>query len=165
MPGPQRLQTQGLGYEPRRGGPGDLDVLFRCRARMFATFCDTDPVVLARADHAFWGPALAREEAAFWLAEDGDGAAVACCAATLQRLPPKPFALAGVQAYVSSMWTEPEHRRRGLAGMLLRRAVEFAASRGAALVSLHASEAGRGLYAAHGFAGTNEMRLPLTARA
>ena len=146
-------------YSIREAGAGDLAVLFGFRAGMFASFCDTDPVRLAAADAAFFGETMARGEAAAWLAEDEDGTAVACCAVSLYRLPPKPFALHGVYAYVSSMWTEPEHRRRGLGGRLLAVAVERARERGASHVCLHASELARPLYESFGFQGTNEMRM------
>lgn len=161
MSGHQRLQARPVNCSVRRAGAGDLPALSVLRARMFATFCATDLAALAGADEAFFGPALARGEAAAWLAEDEAGRPVACGAATVCRLPPKPFALGGLYVYVSSMWTEPEHRRRGLGGKLLDAALEYARGLGAEHVFLHATDAGRPLYASRGFAGTNEMRLAL----
>ena len=62
-------------------------------------------------------------------------------------------------AYVSSMYTEPEHRRKGLGGRLLQTALEFARSRGVGGITLHAAAGAVTLYESFGFNSTNEMRL------
>lgn len=145
----------------RPGGPGDLDQLSLLRSRMFATFCETDAPALAEADREFFLPALSRGEAAFWLAETSEGQAVACGAVSLYRLPPKPFSLGVVYAYLSSMWTEPEFRRQGLGRQILERAVVFARHQGASYLTLHSTDAGRTLYTGFGFGPTPELRLKL----
>ncbi|MBU1001102.1 MAG: GNAT family N-acetyltransferase [Proteobacteria bacterium] len=146
----------------RSGGLGDLGLLSSLRARMFATFYETDALVLAEADREFFLSALSRGEAAFWLAEIGEGLTVACGAVSLYRLPPKPFALGTVQAYLSSMWTEPEYRRQGLGRQILERAVAFARQQGASHLTLHSTDAGRSLYTGFGFGPTPELRLKLS---
>ena len=161
MSGPQRLQAQGIDYVLRRGRKDEIGVLSGFRARMFATFYETDPQALARDDEAFFGPALERGEAAFWFVEDEGGARVACCAASMYRLPPKPFARKGLYVYVSSMWTEPEHRRRGLGGAMLARCEAYAREHEACFLSLHPTAAGRPVYEGFGFEGAPEMRKPL----
>ncbi|BBD08136.1 GNAT family N-acetyltransferase [Desulfovibrio ferrophilus] len=146
--------------EIRRGGPDDLKTLSMLRARMFATFYDTDPQTLAAADQDFFLSAMSRGDAAFWLAED-EARAVACGALSLYHLPPKPFSLKTPYAYLSSMWTEPEYRRQGVGRQIMELAVEFARQCGASHLSLHSTEAGRSVYSRFGFDPTNEMRLPL----
>lgn len=161
MSGSQRLQAQGVTYTLRRGRIDELGVLYAFRSRMFATFHETDIEAMAREDAAFFGPVMERGEGAFWLAEDGGGTPVASCAATLYRLPPKPFARNGLYAYVSSMWTDLGHRRRGLARALLERAEAFARKREACFMALHATKAGRPVYASSGFEDVPEMRKAL----
>lgn len=73
---------------------------------------------------------------------------------------PNPLTPTPVRAYISSMYTEPGWRRRGLATLVLRELLEHCRRRNA-LVELHATEQARSLYARHGFtprAGNLEMR-------
>ena len=161
MSGSQRLQAQGMTYALRRGRGDEIGVLSGFRARMFATFYETDPEALARDDEAFFGPALERGEGAFWLLEDEGGAPVGSCAATMYHLPPKPFARTGLYVYVSSMWIDPEHRRRGLGKAMLARCEAFAREHEACFLVLHPTAAGRPVYEGFGFEGAPEMRKPL----
>jgi len=57
-----------------------------------------------------------------------------------------------------NVYTEPEWRRRGIARELVVVLMQWAAEAGADQLVLHASDAGRPLYASLGFAATNEMR-------
>lgn len=57
-----------------------------------------------------------------------------------------------------NVYTEPECRRRGVARALVVALMRWGAEQGVDQVVLHASDAGRSLYASLGFAGTNEMR-------
>jgi len=59
------------------------------------------------------------------------------------------------------MYTEPEHRRRGLARRLMEAMIGWCREEGYASLFLHASDEGRALYAALGFSPTNEMRRRL----
>ena len=65
------------------------------------------------------------------------------------------------RAYVLNMYTEPAHRRRGLAKRVLEAIVVWCREQGFKVVLLHASDAGRPLYRQFGFEPTNEMRLLL----
>jgi len=161
MSGSRRLPAPHLNLSVIEVGPADVPRLSALRAKMFATFVDTDPVVLAEADLAFFVPALAAGEAAAWLIQDQDGRAVCSCAVSLYRLPPKPFSLPGLYAHVTSLWTEPEYRRQGLASGLLDRALAFARQSGALHATLHATDKGRPLYEGLGFSLTSEMRQVL----
>jgi GNAT superfamily N-acetyltransferase len=76
-----------------------------------------------------------------------------------QRVPPTVRNLEGIQAYALGMYVVPELRRRGVAMELMSRTVGCAAERGAALVTLHASELGLPLYERMGFTLTSEMRF------
>ena len=63
------------------------------------------------------------------------------------------------QALIMNVFVEPTHRRGGIASILTNAAIEFAREKGAASVTLHASQKGRALYEKLGFAPTHEMRL------
>lgn len=57
-----------------------------------------------------------------------------------------------------NVYTEPRWRRRGVARELVVTLMRWAAEQGIDQMVLHASDAGRALYASLGFAATNEMR-------
>ncbi|MBK6886361.1 MAG: GNAT family N-acetyltransferase [Tetrasphaera sp.] len=76
-------------------------------------------------------------------------------------LPPNMHTALPRRGYILNMYVDPPHRGRGLARRLLDGAVEVCRSHGVDVVTLHASDAGRPLYAASGFTATNEMRLTL----
>jgi GNAT superfamily N-acetyltransferase len=59
------------------------------------------------------------------------------------------------------MFTEPEHRRRGLARLLMDTIVTWCRAEGLRFLYLHASDEGRPLYQSLGFVPSNEMRLQL----
>ena len=85
-----------------------------------------------------------------WIAElNGEVVAVGTLAFFLR--PPYPQNLEGNEAYLLNMFTLPAYRKRGAAGAILEAAMEYAASNGYKKVWLHATEAGRPLYAKAGF--------------
>jgi GNAT superfamily N-acetyltransferase len=59
------------------------------------------------------------------------------------------------------MFTEEDHRRKGLARKLLRAAIDFGKASGLRYVKLHASDYGIPLYESEGFEAWNEMSLDL----
>ena len=58
---------------------------------------------------------------------------------------------------VVNVYTEREHRGQGVARALMRAVMKWASTLGSDRVVLHASDAGRPLYASLGFNPTNEM--------
>jgi GNAT superfamily N-acetyltransferase len=80
----------------------------------------------------------------------------------VRPLMPRPGYLRGEpEALILSMWTEPTHRGRGLATLVVEKMLAWCRARGIRRVTLHASEMGRPIYARLGFQPTNEMRLEL----
>lgn len=66
------------------------------------------------------------------------------------------------RAHISSMSTDREHRRRGLAGAILDDLLEECADRGVEVIGLHATPQGRSIYERRGFRTRDdnpEMRL------
>jgi GNAT superfamily N-acetyltransferase len=95
-----------------------------------------------------------------WLAEEG-GSAVAGGAVIISPWPAHPYDLECRRATILNVYTDRDHRRRGIARQLMRTMIDWCQSEGFARITLHASEDGRHLYQSLGFEPTNEMRLKL----
>jgi GNAT superfamily N-acetyltransferase len=84
----------------------------------------------------------------------------------VRPLMPRPGHVRGEpEALILSMWTDPAHRRRGLATCVLEAMLDWCRRRGIRRVTLHASAQGRPIYERMGFTQTNEMRLELQVAA
>lgn len=150
-----------IGYTIRRAGLDDIPALIELRAKMFATFVDDEVKIAAMNEYSsgYFRKKIDEDQFIAWVAEDEDGEVVACAALSFYYLPPKPFNLAGKYGYISSMYTEEGHRRKGLARQLLQEALDYAQEEGLKMVKLHAAEAGVSLYESVGFKKWNEMAL------
>jgi len=95
-----------------------------------------------------------------WLVEGSDGV-VAGGGVILLQFQPHPMDPRPQRAWVVNMFTEPEHRRRGLARLLMDTIVTWCRAEGLRFLYLHASDEGRALYESLGFVPTNEMLLEL----
>lgn len=62
---------------------------------------------------------------------------------------------------IVNVYTQPDHRRKGLARQLMTRLIDIAHEEKYPVLQLHASGAGRPLYESMGFLNTNELRLVL----
>ncbi len=94
------------------------------------------------------------------LSGEPGGALVASGVVQFETHLPNPLTPTPIRAYISSMYTEPTWRRRGLATLVLRELLKQCRRRNA-LVELHAAEEARSLYLKHGFTprgGNLEMR-------
>jgi len=105
---------------------------------------------------------LDSHEVAAYLAEV-DGAPAGIGALSIYEVPPSP-GMSGTEAYVSSMYTEPRFRGRGVARAVLAELLAFAHAAGVrGRVWLRTTEAGRPLYLAAGFTPRDyfmQLRLP-----
>lgn len=72
--------------------------------------------------------------------------------------PPHPHHEDAGRGYLLNIYTEPDHRRKGLARWLVTTALEAAGDQRLALVTLHATSMGEPLYAQLGFEPSNEMQ-------
>ncbi len=85
-----------------------------------------------------------------WLALDGDDI-IGTSGMSVVEKPPYFGCPSGRIGLLSSMFTKPEYRRRGIAKQLLSRAVEEAGSCGCGTVQITASDMGVLLYSDFGF--------------
>jgi GNAT superfamily N-acetyltransferase len=152
------------GYTIRRATVADAAIVAHHRVAMFrdmGVLADPEASTLHAASEAYLTAALQRSEYLGWVVE-AQGQVVAGGGALIRPLLPRPGCPQGsAEAYVLNVYTEPAHRRRGLARQLMRVIIGWCMARGITRVSLHASDDGRPLYAAMGFLQTNEMRLEL----
>ena len=158
------------GYASRRATVADAGVIARHRVAMFrdmGVLVEREAPALHAASEAYLTAALRSGEYLGWVVE-AQGQVVAGGGALIRPLLPRPgCSQDSTEAYVLNVYTEPGHRRRGLARQLMRVILEWCTAQGITRVSLHASDDGRPLYVAMGFLQTNEMRLelqPLAAR-
>jgi len=96
--------------------------------------------------------------------EPGESGPVASIGLVVHDVPPSPGRTAGREAYIMNLVTLPTHRRRGIAGALLHHVLDVVRAEGIPVASLHATGAGRGIYARAGFAldpDLPELRLSL----
>jgi GNAT superfamily N-acetyltransferase len=104
-----------------------------------------------------------------WLASPNDipGQIVGGAGVQLRRTLPHPVGephgeitiAEGRHAIILNVFTEPEWRRRGVAGLLINEIIAWARRERLDRLVLHASDQGRALYDQMGFIQTNEMRF------
>jgi GNAT superfamily N-acetyltransferase len=95
-----------------------------------------------------------------WLAEMDGGLVVAGGGLIVHEWPARPGHPSDPRrAYILNVYTEPDHRKRGLARRIVTTIIAWCRAEGFKTVSLHASAVGRPLYESLGFEQTNEMRL------
>ena len=155
-------------FRIRRATLQDVDVIAWHRARMFQDMGDVS-------DDAF---GILRSKARFrlkewlesgdyigWLATPADkpGTVVGGAGVQLQPILPRPVNAAtvgeGRQGTVVNVFTEPQWRRRGIAGRLVKEIITWSKNEQIDRLLLHASSDGRSLYERLGFIAGNEMRF------
>jgi GNAT superfamily N-acetyltransferase len=119
-----------------------------------ASSCDQLRHLLARGRYVGWLLSL----------ENAPNKIIAGAGVHLRRVLPHPgnntatFA-DGRHGIIVNVFTEPEWRRKGLAGMLLKQIIDWAHDKKLDRLLLHSSDDGRALYERLGFVATNEMRF------
>ena len=151
-------------YPIRQATVADAPTLVRQRCAMFEELGDATEADRAEIEAAI-GRYLAEAMPAglfrAWLVE-ADGAPVAGGGLQIRPLVPRPGYTRGeAEAIVLSVWTDPAHRRRGLARRVMAAILDWCRANGVRRVCLHASPDGRSLYEQLGFRATNEMRVDL----
>ena len=151
------------GFAIRRASIDDINTLAAHRRSMFLDMGYRDEATLdamAAKCHPWLLTRMNRGEYLAWLAIAPDRSIVAGTGLWLMDWIPHMIGT-GRRGNMLNVYTAVEYRRRGLAGELLKAAMQWCRSNGVDVVVLHASAEGRRLYESMGFAGTNEMRIQL----
>lgn len=151
-------------YRVRLATPADLAIVLRHRRRMFEDmgFADERGIEeMLRHSAPMLERGLAGGTYHGWLVEAPEGRVVAGGGIISLEFQSHPRDPEPRRAWVVNMYTEPEHRRRGLARRLMDAMLAWCRDRGMRSLYLHASDEGRPLYESLGFEPTNEMRIDL----
>jgi GNAT superfamily N-acetyltransferase len=152
-----------MSYRIQAATGADVEIIAGHRRAMFADMGLGDERGRERMTEAFrpWlASRLASGEYLGWFALTAEGAVAGGAGLWLMPWPPHMTGLAA-RGNILNVYTEPAHRRRGVARMLMNAALDWCRANQVTMVILHASDEGRALYAELGFAATNEMRLVL----
>ena len=144
-------------FEPR-----DLDAIAHHRRSMFRDMGYADERALDAMTAAFRPWLMRKMEAGeylAWFALAEDGLIAAGLGLWLMDWPPHMVASAPCRGNILNVYTEPPHRRHGMARTLMQTALAWCAAHQIGAVILHASNDGRAVYESMGFMPTNEMRL------
>lgn len=140
----------------RLATPADAALLGRHRVAMFVAMGsladDSDEARrTAAATERLVVRAIPEGEWAAWIAEDESGV-LGSGSALMRRLAPRPGNEdGGTEAYLLSFFTEPAARRRGVATAVMRACLAWCDEHRIDRITLHASDAGRRVYAPLGF--------------
>jgi GNAT superfamily N-acetyltransferase len=162
-------------FSIRAAARADAPIIARHRAEMFSDMGQLPAHLyaeLVERSVAYLADALERGEYVGWLASaNGRQDVVAGAGMQLRRSLPHPvtnetpnriaFARQGI---VLNVYTEKAWRRKGLAALLMRHVLDWAARSELDTLVLHASDEGRTLYDRLGFVQTNEMRYARALR-
>ena len=136
--------------EYRKLGKNDLDEFIRIRIGQLREEGATDEMDLYPALMDYYQRHLAKGTFVSWLAMDGDKI-IGTSGMSFVEKPPYFGCPTGRIGLLSSMYTNPDYRRQGIARELLRRVVEEARAYGCGTVQITASDMGVLLYSDFGF--------------
>lgn len=136
--------------EYRRLGQRDLDTFIGLRIRQLREEGATEDVDLQPALLDYYTRHMKDGSFVAWLAVD-DGEIVGTSGMSFVEKPPYFGCPSGRMGLLSSMYTDPGYRRRGIAKELLRKVVDEARAYGCGTVQITASDMGVKLYDAFGF--------------
>ena len=154
-------------YRIRPCKPDEAAIAARHRVEMFRDMghVPTEPLARELLDKSTSALAAALADGTYvgWFAVDADGKVIAGVGADIKpqlpRVSPSGTRIeSGPVPLIVNVYTVPEWRGQGIARALMRVLMDWAVSRGAARIVLHASDQGRPLYESLGFHPTNEMR-------
>ncbi|HEU0039087.1 MAG TPA: GNAT family N-acetyltransferase [Verrucomicrobiae bacterium] len=155
-------------FRIRRATAQDADIVAWHRARMFQDMGDVSGDAFeilrakARARLKEW---LDSGDYVGWLATPADQPEIVVGGAGVQLQPilPRPVNPStvgeGRQGTVVNVFTEPQWRRRGIAGLLMKEIISWSKDEHLDRLLLHASDEGRSVYERLGFIAGNEMRF------
>lgn len=151
------------GLQVRRLLPDDLELICRHREAMFLE-AGGDPAALRVMTEHFrpWLRVRLDDGRYYGFMVMDEGCPAAGIGLMSIDWPPHPaHPTQDQRGYVLNVFVEPAYRRRGLATALMKRAEAEFARRGLGFAVLHATEVGRPVYQALGWAATREMTKTL----
>ena len=139
-------------YRVRAATLDDVETLVRHRIGMFTDMgVPLDATTLDRTFRAWLADVMPAGTYRAWLIETGSGDVAAGGGITILPWPPGPRYMGTRLAFVYNVYTEPAHRRRGLARMLMDTIHLWCREAGITSIALNASEDGRPLYESLGY--------------
>ena len=138
------------GIEYRRMTPEDAEAFIELRIRQLIEEGAQEDCDLRPALREYYARHLADGTFVAWLALE-DGEIVGTSGMSFVEKPPYFGCPSGRLGLLSSMYTRPDHRRRGIARALLARVVDEARRYGCGAVQITASDMGVLLYSDFGF--------------
>lgn len=151
------------GIDTRLATLAEVPLIARFRRAMFVDMGETDTAACEAMTVAFeqWASEkMGQGDYLAWLALV-NGTAVGSVGLWLMEWSPVPHDLSQRRGRVMDVYTHPDHRRRGLARLLMTQLLAWSRAHELQFLHLDASAMGRGLYEELGFAATHEMRLKL----
>ena len=151
-------------YTLRLATADEVSVVAHHRAAMFRDMKEVDDegasmIANASVDHL---AALIEAREYFGFLAEHQGEIAGGGGVWLRPLLPRPGRPNGsMEAYVLNVYTEPEHRRSGVARAIMEAIIEWSRGQRVERITLHASNEGRPLYESLGFEISNEMRIKL----
>jgi GNAT superfamily N-acetyltransferase len=139
-------------YRIRPATLDDADVMARHRIAMFTAMgVPLDIAELDRAFRAWLASVMPAGTYRAWLAEAADGSVAAGGGITIIPWPPGPRYAGDRLAFVYNVYTEPAHRRRGLARLIMETIHAWCRDERIGSMALNASRDGKPLYEAMGY--------------
>ncbi len=139
-----------MGIEYRRLSKEYLETFIQMRITQLREEGAKEEIDLAPALRDYYDRHMAEGTFVSWLAFDGVKI-IGTSGMSFVEKPPYFGCPSGKMGLLSSMYTDPEYRRRGIAKELLDRVVKEARNYGCGTVQITASDMGVKLYAAYGF--------------
>ena len=144
-------------YHVRPGTLDDVDALVHHRIGMFTDMgLSIDTPAIETAFRRWLADAMPAGIYRAWVVEDRapDGSIVAGGGITILPWPPGPGSLGTRIAFAYNVYTEPSHRRRGLARMIMDAIHAWCRENGIGAIAINASKDGQPLYESIGYAVT-----------
>ena len=151
-------------YRVRPATLADADLLVRHRLAMFTEMAvAVDAATLDPAFRAWLAEMMPAGTYRAWLAEAAGGEVAGGGGITIIPWPPGPRYAGDRLAFVYNVYTEPAHRRRGLARLIMDTIHAWCRDEGITSMALNASRDGKPLYESMGYAESPSpmMFLPI----
>lgn len=139
-----------MGIKYRKLKEKDLDIFIEMRINQLREEGAKEDIDLRPALRDYYMRHMKDGTFVSWIAEDG-GKIIGTSGMSFVEKPPYFGCPSGKMGLLSSMFTNPAYRRKGIAKELLHRVVEEAKNYGCGTVQITASDMGVKLYTAYGF--------------